>query len=117
MAKFCSKCGQPVSEGAKFCTHCGFDLSTIVQPANGPSAAKEAAASLAPSIAPETVPSTTRAAQRKKVTIKKRVYIPIIAVLIVLVALYYTGKALTSPERIVDAFKNAVRDHKVHELA
>ncbi|WP_010631570.1 TcaA 3rd/4th domain-containing protein [Sporolactobacillus vineae] len=47
---------------------------------------------------------------------KKRYMIPLVIVLVLLVAAYFSGKYMTSPVRTVDAFEQAVRDQNTGVL-
>jgi uncharacterized membrane protein YvbJ len=47
---------------------------------------------------------------------KKRYMLPLVIVLVLLAAAYFSGKYLTSPVRTVDAFEQAVRDQNVGVL-
>lgn len=111
MVKHCTQCGNILEEGVKFCTTCGHPVS------QGPIEQLQAAPrEQAPT---ENQESQTRyfTSSAKKITIRKRVYIPLIIIVLLAVSLYYTGKTLAAPERVVESFKNAVRDHKTHQLA
>lgn len=114
MAKYCAHCGSPLKEDAKFCPSCGFPVNPaqpvdqVQQTGNPPQIIEQAAAA-------EAAPQTRYTA--KSITLKKRVYIPIIAIFIIIGALFFVGKTMTDPQRTVDAFKNAVQNQDVHTLA
>ncbi|MCL1632767.1 zinc-ribbon domain-containing protein [Sporolactobacillus sp. CPB3-1] len=113
MALHCTQCGKVLEDGAKFCTNCGHPAVQVSE--NEPAAAL-AQAEVAP--VPQQSPPTRYAeTSARTLTIRKRIYIPIIIIAILLAGLYYTGKVLADPQRTVESFKNAVRDHKAHQLA
>ncbi|WP_139691650.1 zinc ribbon domain-containing protein [Sporolactobacillus terrae] len=111
MAKHCTQCGQLLPDGVKFCTHCGHS----VESAQDQTAATRAVAPTLPQVSPEKRHKTQ--SDKKSITIKKSVLIPVIIAIILIIGFYYTGKVFTDPQRTVDSFRNAVRDHKTHQLA
>ncbi|MDD9148013.1 zinc-ribbon domain-containing protein [Sporolactobacillus sp. CQH2019] len=111
MAKYCAHCGSPLKEDAKFCPGCGFP----VNPAQSAEHVQPAPPQIMEQAAAEAEPQTRYTA--KSLTLKKRIYIPIIAVIVIVGALFFIGKTMADPQRTIDAFKNAVQNQDVHTLA
>lgn len=112
MAKYCAHCGSPLKKDAKFCPGCGYPVNPAqpvdhVQQTDQPPQIIEQAAA-------EETPQTRYTTQ--SITLKKRVYLPILALIVIIGALFFVGKTMTDPQRTVDAFKNAVQNQDVHTL-
>lgn len=112
MSQFCTNCGHPIKEGARFCTHCGFPQNENVDE-QATALAEQPEEKPLPIAAPN---EAIRANQAHRSRRNKWIYIPILVVVILAIALYYTGKSLSDPERTIQTFKNAVRQQKVHQL-
>ncbi|WP_196220220.1 zinc ribbon domain-containing protein [Terrilactibacillus tamarindi] len=108
MARHCTECGHTLPDNAQFCTNCGKKIGEEIR--------QESASQEVIPQPPASRISPERQESRKTFRIKKRVYIPILAAVIVLITLFYVGKSLTNPERTVDAFEKAVGDEDVASL-
>ncbi|ATO27554.1 hypothetical protein RA13_05530 [Bacillus atrophaeus] len=99
---FCKECGQKNNEGAKFCKECGTPIGGSSIQAN-----KETAST-----------AETRQAPRKPIP-KKTIILwsSIAAACVILFAAYKTGAYLTSKDRLVDKFEQAVNDEDKDQIA
>lgn len=99
---FCKECGQKNNEGAKFCKECGTPIGGSGRQAN-----KETAST-----------AETRQAPRKPIP-KKTIMLwsKIAALCVILFAAYKTGAYLTSKDRLVDKFEQAVNEEDKDQIA
>lgn len=99
---FCKECGQKNNEGAKFCKECGTPIGGSSRQAN-----KETAST-----------AETRQAPRKPIP-KKTIMLwsSIAAACVILFTAYKTGAYLTSKDRLVDKFEQAVNDEDKDQIA
>ncbi|QJC97725.1 putative membrane protein YvbJ [Bacillus mojavensis] len=99
---FCKECGQKNNEGAKFCKECGTPIGGSGRQAN-----KETAST-----------AETRQAPRKPIP-KKTIMLwsSIAAACVILFAAYKTGAYLTSKDRLVDKFEQAVNEEDKDQIA
>ncbi|MGK9431464.1 zinc ribbon domain-containing protein [Bacillus atrophaeus] len=99
---FCKECGQKNNEGAKFCKECGTPIGGSSIQAN-----KETAST-----------AETRQAPRKPIP-KKTIILwsSIAAACVILFAAYKTGAYLTSKDRLVDKFEQAVNNEDKDQIA
>ncbi|GEB76318.1 hypothetical protein SIN01_06630 [Sporolactobacillus inulinus] len=109
MTRHCTECGQALQDNMKFCTQCGHPVESAQD--------QTAATSTATLSQVPTEKRYTMTSDKKSITIKKSVLIPVIIAILLIIGFYYTGKVFTDPQRTVDSFRNAVRDHKTHQLA
>ncbi|MCY8975338.1 zinc ribbon domain-containing protein [Bacillus atrophaeus] len=99
---FCKECGQKNNEGARFCKECGTPIGgSSIQ------AKKETASTV-----------ETRQAPRKPIP-KKTIILwsSIAAACVILFAAYKTGAYLTSKDRLVDKFEQAVNNEDKDQIA
>jgi len=94
--KFCKECGHELKENAQFCNECGTPLSKVSskeprQP-NGQ----------------ETSPIIHRQQNAPMSKKKKRVLVSVIAIVIILIGAYKIGDMLTSKDRLVNKFQDAL---------
>ncbi|WP_439024510.1 zinc ribbon domain-containing protein [Bacillus halotolerans] len=99
---FCKECGQKNNEGAKFCKECGTPIGGSSRQANQETAST----------------AETRQAPRKPIP-KKTIMLwsSIAAACVILFAAYKTGAYLTSKDRLVDKFEQAVNDEDKDQIA
>ncbi|UTL72071.1 zinc ribbon domain-containing protein [Bacillus halotolerans] len=99
---FCKECGQRNNEGAKFCKECGTPIGRSSRQANQET----------------TSTAETRQAPRKPIP-KKTIMLwsSIAAACVILFAAYKTGAYLTSKDRLVDKFEQAVNDEDKDQIA
>ncbi|KUP35499.1 hypothetical protein AU385_06360 [Bacillus halotolerans] len=99
---FCKECGQKNNEGAKFCKECGTPIGRSSRQANQETAST----------------AETRQAPRKPIP-KKTIMLwsSIAAACVILFAAYKTGAYLTSKDRLVDKFEQAVNDEDKDQIA
>ncbi|MEC0277699.1 zinc ribbon domain-containing protein [Bacillus halotolerans] len=99
---FCKECGQKNNEGAKFCKECGTPIGGSSRQANQETAST----------------AETRQAPRKPIP-KKTIMLwsSIAAACVILFAAYKTGAYLTSRDRLVDKFEQAVNDEDKDQIA
>lgn len=109
MTRHCTECGQALQDNMKFCTQCGHPVESAQD--------QTAATSTATLSQVPTEKRYTMTSDKKSIAIKKSVLIPVIITILLIIGVFYTGKVFTDPQRTVDSFRNAVRDHKTHQLA
>ncbi|MCR6598791.1 zinc ribbon domain-containing protein [Bacillus halotolerans] len=99
---FCKECGQKNNEGAKFCKECGTPIGGSSRQANQETAST----------------AETRQAPRKPIP-KKTIMLwsSIAAACVILFIAYKTGAYLTSKDRLVDKFEQAVNDEDKDQIA
>lgn len=109
--KACPFCQEEISEEAHFCNHCGKDV-TIQHGDHHEQNDQEQ-----PMGSEVEVPVTTAPTIDPKRKKRNKIYGSLIAIVAIIgIGLYMVGNSLTSPDKIIDHFQQAIEDDDIEEL-